>query len=135
MNKYTLKSEESLIYISENLKNTNTLSRFVLETTLFSKGEFFTYLKNDLLEKKLYEFSNGGVGSRNKDIYINLVHQELISSNGGCCFFDCIDQDYNPSSPPNLTNKIEIHYQNAFYSERMIWKAILSGKGTIFKRL
>ena len=112
-----------------------SLSRFVLETTLFSKGEFFTYLKNDLLEKKLYEFSNGGVGSRNKDIYINLVHQELISSNGGCCFFDCIDQDYNPSSPPNLTNKIEIHYQNAFYSERMIWKAILSGKGTIFKRL
>ena len=128
MNKYTLKLEEVMRYITGNLESTNTLSRFVLETTPFSNGAFFTFLKNDLSEKQLYEFRHGGVGSRKKDLYINLIHQELISSNEGCCFFDCIDQDYNPSSQSNLTDKIEIHYQKELYfavTQNIVTKELL----------
>lgn len=119
MNKYPLKFEPALKYVSERLQDGNTLALELLKTLNFRSGHFFALFQSSLVDKtRIHEFSAGGLLPENAlelvsfqkktysgrkkshsfhqlSLYLN---SELLS--GKCCYFeDVIYKNTDQTAP------------------------------------
>jgi len=113
--RYSLDPEYMLEYIHWNLKSGNALSKAVLKYVMFSKGEFFTYLKNGLTQSVVNQPRNIHVGSKVKEKIVDVLFEELTGCKDYICIFDDHEEDYKEEGNWDLYSKVGVHYNKEMY--------------------
>ncbi len=91
VHQYPLEADKTLLYLQQNLENTNSLSTKIYQQTPFEKGSFYTLLGEHISPDQLYEFMHGGVGAKIRNAVLDVVKKELQEHPDLICVFDNIN--------------------------------------------
>lgn len=115
LKKYELDTSKALGYIENNLNGLNTLSFLVLKKTPFSKGAFYTILREGLTDEYVHQFTNGYVGGGVREKISEGLEQELLENKEGVCIFDDYDGEYNPDCDWDVFKEAGVFFNKELY--------------------
>ncbi len=110
-----LDRRKALEYLRDNLEGTNTLSTAVCQHLDFDKGNFYALVPEDLPEKQIYEFKQGGIGKADKSLIVDLNFEKCRNEKSFTCVFDDVDATYAPSYNWPVFSKFGVHFQKEVY--------------------
>lgn len=113
--RYSLDSSKALIYLQENLEETNALSSAIFKYVNFEKGVFYTILQENITNKQLYGFRWGGVGGGIRNRVCDILFTELHDNSRFTCIFDDVNGTYEPSYDEPSFLKVGAHYKDEIY--------------------
>ncbi len=113
--KLLLDKHKALLYLRDNLEGTNTLSTAVCQHLDFDKGNFYALVPEDLPEKQIYEFKQGGIRGQGRIPIIDVLLEKFLHEQSLICLFDDGIDTYTPSYDWPLFSEFGVHYSNEIY--------------------
>ncbi len=115
LHRFNLDRTQTMLYLEENLRDTNTLSTAVIDLVPFHQGSFYTLLHKDIKSEQAYQFEYGGVGGSVKDKISYLVLEEIDKNTHLNCLFDDTGATYIEPYDDPLFLKAGIHCNGEVY--------------------
>ena len=116
LTQHELDLKPTLEYFKYNLTDTNTLSSELIKLINFESGRFFALLPDDVDQKNIHNFQNGGIASGIRNQIAAFILSKLQLNRELSCIFDDVAAIFKPDYKDplffscGLVHEKEIYY-------------------------
>lgn len=118
MNKsFTVLDSRAISYIKNSLQSGKTLSKLLLDSISFDKGEVFTTINSNLPEDKLYDFNSGGIDKKEKAdrVLAEMIVKKLQEDSSNICIFGNANAAISDPFIKNLQSNLFFHQSEVYH--------------------
>ena len=117
LKKYQLNFERTVDYFIASIKVNNALSKKVLESVQFEKGQFYGFFPNYVQKNRHYQFKYSLLSNcETRDYTLKFIFEQMKSHNENICIFDDTISNFEEGIEDPLFYKFGRFFKNEVYS-------------------